>query len=237
MYICAVQVIFAREAFLGKTRRGRIMYWVIDILLLLFVAWMLYRGIKKGFTNTAFTLVTAILWIGLAAGLSFGIAFVLDLLGVMGDFSQAFMGFAKGLTGAFLSGVMEAEELALYLAYGIVCLVLFIPSYIFFLWVGKQFEKLVCYIRRKNKTCRIIGSVLGGVVNFAIAAVLVLGVFWFMSAVDGSGLFSYTNSALRAAPVSGFLYRHNPLCSFLGGHGAFAEEIGNIISGEFLYMH
>lgn len=212
------------------------MYFVIDILVLLFVGWMLYRGIKKGFLNTSFTLVTALLWIILAAGLSFGIMWlVLKPLGVMEDFSMAFLGFTKGLTGIIKNLGMTAEEIALYIAYAILGVILFIPLYIFFLWVGRKLEKFIEDFREKHKTNRIIGSVLGGVVNFAIAAVIVFGFFWIISAVDGSGLFTYTNDAVRAAPVSGFLYKHNPLNAMLGGHGVLAEQIANILSGDFLY--
>lgn len=243
----------------AKAEKKVFMYWIADILMLVFVGVLLYRGIKRGLTNTFLTLITAILWIVLAIGVSFALVFfVLKPLGVMQDVSNAFLGAGNelysflgslGITGIALpeieaidifAGVgFESVELtgyilAQYLGYLLFFVLFFIPLYIFFLWVGKKFEQFVAWVRGRNGFLRVIGSILGGLVNGAFACVIVLGVYWLVSALDGSGLFSYTNEVLRAAPISGIIYEHNPLYSILGGHGNLAETVGSLISGDFL---
>ncbi|MBQ7408565.1 MAG: hypothetical protein IJW13_04750 [Clostridia bacterium] len=208
------------------------MYWVVDVLVIAFLAVMLARGIKRGFINGAFTFVTTFLWIGLAAGFSAGCCYLFTLFGWMQDIQLLFLEFGNDIGG--LVG-MDGLTVALYCAYALVGVILFIPCYVLSLWIGRQFERFVKFVRSKVGFFRVLGSILGGLVNFAVAAALVLVVFGIAALVDGSGLFSYTNEVLRAAPLSGWLYEINPLCTLLGGHGALAEDIAYIISGAFLY--
>lgn len=235
------------------------MYWIADILMLAFVGVLLYRGIKMGFTNTFFTLFTAILWIVLALAFSAALVFfVLKPLGVMQDVSNAFYGAGDGLYSFFgslgITGIqlpeLEAIDifagtgfdavdingyiLAQYLGYLLFFVVFFIPLYIFFLWVGRQFERFVRWVRSKCGFLKIFGSVLGGLVNGAIACGIVLGVYWLVAAVNGSGLFTYTNQVLKAAPISGWIYDNNPLYNMLGENGFLAETVGSILDGSFL---
>ena len=227
--------------------------------MLAFVGVLLYRGIKIGFTNTFFTLFTAILWIVLALGFSAGLVmFVLKPLGVMQDVSNAFYGAGDslysflgslGVTGIQLPELeaidifagtgfdavdVNAYIIAQYLAYLLSIVILFVPLYIFFLWVGRQFERFVRWVRTRCGFLKVFGSVLGGIVNGALACVIVLGVYWLVAALNGSGLFDYTNQVLRAAPVSGLIYQHNPLYSIIGENGCLAETVGSILNGSFL---
>lgn len=235
------------------------MYWIADVIMLAFVGVLLYRGIKIGFTNTFFTLFTAILWIVLALGFSAGLVmFVLKPLGVMQDVSNAFYGAGDslysflgslGVTGIQLPELeaidifagtgfdavdVNAYIIAQYLAYLLSIVILFVPLYIFFLWVGRQFERFVRWARTNCGFLKVFGSVLGGIVNGALACVIVLGVYWLVAALNGSGLFDYTNQVLRAAPVSGLIYQHNPLYSIIGENGCLAETVGSILNGSFL---
>jgi len=234
------------------------MYWIADILMIAFVAVLLVRGIKRGFMNTFFTLFTAILWIALALAASGALVFfVLKPLGVMQDVSNAFLGAGDSLNSFLASlGVtgielpeLEAMDvfagtgfeavpltgyiLAQYLGYLLFFVVFFIPLYIFFLWVGRKFEQFVEWVRTKNGFFKVFGSVLGGLVNGVLACGIVLGVYWLISALDGSGLFTFSNEVLRAAPVSGLIYKYNPLYNIIGEHGSLAEVVGNILSGNF----
>lgn len=211
------------------------MYWLADVLVIAFILVMLIRGIKKGFLNTTFTLVTAIKWIALAGGLTFvTIWFVLQPLGWIREL-QFYMLKVIGETNALFELIgMESEDIALYLAYGVCGLTLFIPFYVLSLWIGKLFEKLVDFIRSKCSFLRVLGSIVGGLVNFAIASVIVIGLFWVVSAVDGSGVFDFTNEVLKSAPLSSLLYNNNPLEMIgLGGHGCYAEIVKSIVSGDF----
>lgn len=235
------------------------MYWIADVLMLAFVGILLYRGIKLGFTNTFFTLVTAILWIALAAAFSAALVFfVLKPLGLMQDVANAFRGAGDGIysllgslgvtgielpeleaidifAGTGFEGVaLTGYVIAQYLGYLLFVVLFFIPFYIFFLWVGRKFEHFVEWVRGRNGFFKVFGSVLGGIVNGAVACCVVLFVYWLIGALDGSGLFTYSNEVLNAAPISGLIYRNNPLYSILGEHGALAETVGSLINGDFL---
>lgn len=235
------------------------MYWIADILMLAFVGILLYRGIRYGFTNTFFTFFTAILWIVLAIASSAALVFfVLKPIGVMQDVANAFRGAGDGLCSFFASlgvtGIQLPELEAInifagtgfeavdingyivgqYFGYLLFTVLLFVPFYIFFLWVGRQFERFVSWVRSHNKFFKVFGSILGGLVNGVIACAVVLGVYWLIGALNGSGLFTYTNEVLRAAPISGLIYKYNPLYGILGENGVLAETVGNILNGNFL---
>lgn len=216
-----------------RASEGKFMYYVADVLVIAFIAFMLYRGIKKGFINTFFTLVTALLWIVLAAGISFVLAyFVYRPLGWMQDLAVAFSGAGEGLSGILAMVGIEVETFNTILAYAVVCIVQFIPLYIFTLWVGKKWAQFIDFARRKALWFKIIDSTLGGLVNFAICAVLVLGVFWVAGVLCGSGLFDYTNEVLSSAPLSHLIYDNNPLY-MIAEKGAFAETVSNILNWTF----
>lgn len=209
------------------------MYFVADVFVIAFLCFMLYRGIKKGFINTFFTLVTALLWIALAAGISFALMyFVYRPLGWMRDISVAFSGAGEGLSGILELVPIEVEDFNKYLAYVVVGIIQFVPLYVFTLWVGKKWAQFIDFARAKALWFKIIDSVLGGVVNFAIFAVLVLGFFWVAGVLNGSGLFSYTNQVLKSAPLMHLVYDNNPLY-MIAENGAYAETVANILNGIF----
>ncbi len=212
------------------------MYWIADILLVLFLGLLLYRGIKKGFMNSPFTLISSILTLALGLGSAFAISyFVLPLFGWINDLQVGLIDFAGGF--ASLIKLLELElttaEIALYLAYGISTLFLIAPMFLFWRWINKLFERFVAWVRSKSGFFKVLGSILGGLINFAVGAVIVLGMFWLFAALDGSGLFTFTNETLRAGYLTGHIYEYNPLYQFLGEPGFLAETVGDIIGGNF----
>lgn len=214
-------------------KKVNIMYFVADVIVIAFIAFMLYRGIKKGFINTFFTLVTALLWIVLAAGISFALMyFVYSPLGWMHDIAVAFSGAGEGLSGILDMVGIEVEAFNLYLAYAVVGIIQFVPLYVFTHWVGKKWAQFINFARRKALWFKIIDSTLGGLVNFAICAVFVLGFFWVVGVLEGSGLFGYTHEVLSSAPFSHLIYDNNPLY-MIADRGAFAETVANILNGTF----
>lgn len=215
------------------------MYWVADILLVAFLGLFLYRGIKKGFLNSTFNVVIPILNIVFGIATAFALVFfVFDWVGWLEDLQNAFYDFAQSLAGIVeLLGLGVATvDIAHYLAIGIPTLILFIPMYAFWRFVSRQFERFVKWVRSKVLFFKILGSVLGGVINFAFAAVLVVGFYWLFASLDGSGLFTYTNDVLRSGYLTGLVYEYNPLFLLdIGAPGWLGETVGNIISGDFLY--
>ena len=214
------------------------MYWLADILLVFFLGLLLYRGIKKGFMNSTFTFVTTILDLVLGIGSAFAISFfVFPLLGWIQDLSIGLIDFAGSFASILkllnMQDTITTAMLAEYLAIGISTLFLIAPMYFFWRWIDSLFQRFVNWVREKSGFFRVLGSILGGVINFAIGAVIVLGLFWAFASVDGSGLFTFTNDVLRSGYLTGIIYNNNPLYGFLGEAGCFAEMVGNIISGNF----
>lgn len=209
------------------------MFLVVDILLVLFVGFMLYRGIAKGFMNTSFTLVTAILWIALAAGCAFAlIFFVFTPLGWMRELQLGMLNFSDGLNVIWNLVGLTSEEGALYIGYAVAGIPLFVVFYLFWLFMGRVFSRIGKWFRKKVLFFRIFGSFLGATVNLALAAAIVLGLFWVFAIVDGSGLFTYANDSVRAGYISGLIYNNNPLYGIME-HGAMSETVYNILHANF----
>ena len=105
------------------------------------------------------------------------------------------------------------------------------------LWraIGRQLERFVKWVRSKWLFGKIIGGFLGCVVNLAFYGALVLGFYWLFAAVDGSGLFTYTNEVLRSGYLTGLIYKYNPLY-LIGEPGCYASIVASIINGSIFYQ-
>ena len=230
---------------------------VADILLVIFVGVFAYNGISKGFLNTTFTLVTAILCIVFALAFAFGLPFVeyaflkFGWISSFGDglrgFAQDFMGVVKlinidleetfvslgieGLLGINVAEMGATKVLADFLAILIGGLALFIPFYIFFLWLGRQFERFVRFVRAKCLFFRILGSVIGGVIHIGFAAAVVLGLYWLFGALSEVGLFANTYEAIKSGYITGLVCKFNPLNDLLPTDWVYG--IADILKGNF----
>ena len=224
------------------------MYIVADVLLVAFLGLLLYRGIKKGLTNSTLSFIFAILTFACGLGAAFAVTyFVLGdeglALGWLQDMQLMLINFAQSFASILnLANIqLTTADLAYYMAVGFSTLILFIPFYALFRFFNRQWERFVRWVRAKCKFFKYTGSVLGGLVNFALGLVLVLGFYTLFAVVDGSGLFSYTNEVLRSGHITGLIYQYNPLIENeffdlnLGlEHGQFAETISNILNGYIL---
>ena len=214
------------------------MFLVADILLILYLALFIYRGIKRRGTLHAFIWIfSRILIVVLSIGAAFAIAFfVFPMLGLMQDFQLGLLDFGHSFAGilklANITGITH-EDIAYYTAIAITTVVLTIPMCFLFRWLinlcGRYFE----WLRESSLFVNIFFGFINAVINVAIGGAIALAFFWFVAAVDGSGLFTYTNDVFRAGYLTGLVYEYNPLYAFLGEHGSLAETVGNIISGNF----
>ena len=204
---------------------------IADILFIAFIGIFAYRGISRGFINGMFTFVTAILWLVLALGISFALPFVeLAFLkfGWMSGFGDGLRGLAQdfmgviqligldlasilssleGILGVSVAEVGEVKVLADLLAVLISGIALFIPWYIFFLWVGRQFERFVRFVRAKSLFFRILGSLIGGLINIAFSGAIVFGLYFVFYSFSEYGLFAHTYEAVKSGYVTGPLVR------------------------------
>lgn len=214
------------------------MFWVADILLVLYLALFLYRGIKRTGTlnsllNFTKGLLAMIISIGAAFALSF---FVFPMLGWIQDMQLGLLDFGHSFVGILKLAKITAithEEIAFYTAVAICTIIMIIPMYFLFRWLLKQWDRFIMWIRKKSKLINIVGGTLGAIINLAVGAVILLGFYWFFAALDGSGMFTWTNDVLRSGRLTGLIFEYNPLYSFLGEPGCLAETVGNLIKGNF----
>lgn len=220
-------------------------YILADILLVAFLGLLVYRGIKKGLTNSTLSFIFGILTFACGLGAAFAFSyFVLgEWLGWLQDMQLMLINFAQSFASILnLANIqLTTADLAYYMAVGFSTIILFIPFYALFRFFCRQWERFVRWVRAKCKFFKYTGSVLGGLVNFALGLVLVLGFYTLFAVVDGSGLFSYTNEVLRSGHITGLIYEYNPLLVNDGPislglleHGQFAETISNILNGYIL---
>ena len=214
------------------------MYLVADILLILYLALFIYRGLKfKGTVHAFIWLFRKILVVLLGIGSAFAIAFFLfPMLGLIQEFQLGLLDFAHSFAGILKLANIEGlthEDIAYYLAIGITTIVLSFPMYFFFKWLNNLLYRYCEWLLKSCTLLKVVACGLAAIVNVAIGGAIALAFFWFVAAVDGSGLFTYTNEVFRAGYLTGLIYEYNPLYSFLGEHGSLAETVGNFISGNF----
>ena len=214
------------------------MYWVADILLILYLALFIYRGIKRmGTLNAIFWFTKTLLLIVLTLGSAFAVAFfIFPLLGLTQDMQVGLLDFGHSFAGIlklFNIKSITHEDIAFYTAVAISMIVLMVPMYFFFKWIFHLCYRYRMWLREQSKLVNIVGGVINTVVNFAIGAGILLVFYWGFAALDGSGLFTYTNDVLRAGYLTGLVYEYNPLYDLLGKPGCLAKEIGDLIKGNF----
>lgn len=202
------------------------MYILLDlaILLLLFVG--VFRGIKKGFFNTSYGLIGSLLVIVFGAAFA-GVLTVLVLkLGLIADLQYGFINLIGETNGLFESLKITSEQVAYWLAIGIVFIVCFIISYVIMLYLNKGFLRLM-EEARENVVFRVIDSFVGLVVNVALVGGLVLGVFGLVHGFNAHNLLTSFDEVIRACPLSGLIYEVNPLNSVFENLG-FIETIAGL---------
>lgn len=214
------------------------MFWVADILLVLYLALFLYRGIKRtGTLNSLLNFVKGLLAMIISIGAAFALSFfVFPMLGWIQDMQLGLLDFGHSFAGILKLANITAithEEIAFYTAVAICTVIMIVPMYFLFRWLLNLWDRLIMWIRKKSKLINIIGGTLGAIINLAVGAVILLGFYWGFAALDGSGLFTWTNDVLRSGHLTGLIFEYNPLYSFLGEPGCFAETVGNLIKGNF----
>ena len=220
-------------------KEGKIMFWVADILLVLYLALFLYRGIKRtGTLNSLLNFVKGFLAMIISIGAAFALSFfVFPMFGWIQDMQLGLLDFGHSFAGILkllnMTDFITHEEIAFYTAIAICTIIMVIPMYFLFRWLLKQWDRFIMWIRKSSKVINIVGGIFGAIVNVAIGAVILLGFYWGFAALDGSGLFTWTNDVLRSGHLTGLVYEYNPLYSLLGEPGCFAETIGNLIKGNF----
>lgn len=208
------------------------MYWLIDLAVILLIVLAVVRGVKKGFFNGSFTLIGFFIMLALSVALT--AVFVL-LFYKLGAIDQLTFVFAKALgeTGPFLGKIgVTTANVAYYISLAIVAIICFIVSYIIVIKLCGLLRRGMESCRDHSRAFRIIDSTIGVVVNLALVGVLLVGVFGFFHAFNTTDMFTSVDEALRACPISGLLYNHNPVNSLFADMG-FAEKIVDLLNANF----
>jgi hypothetical protein len=185
------------------------MYWLADILLVGFLGLFIYRGIKRGLITSSLAWLGVLLGIALGFGMSFAVVyFLFPLFGWAEDLTFAFYDFALSLMSIVnLIGLdITTMDLANYISIGISTLVLFIPMYALARFFGRQFARFLKWLRSKVLLIKIVGSILGGLVNAAFYGAIVFAAFCVIITLDGYGFLPFTNEVLRSGYITGLVY-------------------------------
>lgn len=178
------------------------MYLVADILVVLIIVMMTVWGIKKGFLRSVPALVWVILGIALTLGSAFALAFfIFDWTGWLSDVQMALIDFAQGFMGlcSLIGLEITTAEIAKYIAYGVITLILVVPMGLLWFWVGRLISRFIDWLRNKFLAVKIVSSVFGGVCTFAIGAAVVFGFILVASKINPT---SYLMEVLRSGYIT-----------------------------------
>ena len=185
------------------------MYWLADILLVGFLGLFIYRGIKRGFITSSLAWLGTLLGIALGFGMAFAaVYFLFPLFGWAEDLTFAFYDFALSLMSIVdLIGLDIATiDLANYISIGVSTLILFIPMYALARFFGRQFARFLKWLRSKVLLVKIVGSILGGLMNTAFYGAIVFVAFCVIITLDRFGFLPFTNEVLRSGYITGLVY-------------------------------
>ncbi len=226
------------------------MYFLVDIALIAIFAAVVVVSVKFGFSrNFVFGIVRFLLALAGGAGLAVGVFLLFDKLGWL-DSMKLLVTRIFGDTSA-LAYFLSDENVALigkivsFLPLGII---LVIGGYIFAFWffgfICKLIFKPLFDARKKGGKVKIIDNVLGFILNFALAAAVVLCVFASVHAFNegdryknASGaedpehpsfgqqivndisepVLSNLNESFTASPIGYLVYNYNPLNGLFSG--------------------
>ena len=204
------------------------MYWLFDVALVaLFVA-VFIDGFSKGISG---------LFLGI---ISFFLRFLYTIVvaaAVLMLFE--FTGLIDALTVPIAKGLGESS---LYptpiLANGLAALVFFLIGLgvavvtLFFIIRAIRRARIVNGAGPSSSVFGVINRVIGIIVAVGLLCAFVLVIFGFIHGIVACGGFPATDEFLRACPISGLIYKNNPLKAILYDTGIPAM-VYNIFHGNF----
>ncbi len=194
---------------------------LLDICVVALLVLMLIIGIKQGFFDSSFGIITTLISLGGGAGLAY----------LFCEYAIPEFGWEEGLTDSFVSMLggdntifekmgLTAKELAGYLSYAVFFIVSFIIGYILVRILMFLITKLL-KLCRNSVVFKIFDSTIGVVVNVGLVLVLVLLLLGFFHAFEGSGLMVNIREFIKSTYVCKFLYE-----SDINFFSAIFEDLG-----------
>lgn len=207
------------------------MYWLIDIFVVLLLVIAVFRGLKKGFFSTTYDFLGYFITLAFALLLTALFVLLFYKIGAIDQLKIVFIGLI-GETGSFMEKVgVTSEKVSYCLALGVVAIIGFIPSYVIAKFIHKGFVNLISDCR-ENRVFMVIDSTVGVIVNTALVCCSVLAIFAFFHAFNTTNVFVSVDEALRACPISGVIYEHNPINDLIAGTG-IQNVIADAINANF----
>lgn len=196
------------------------MYLLVDVAvaLLLFIA--IWRGLKKGFFNTSYGLIGTLIVIAFSVMLDALIVLIFYKVGVIDSFSRAILRVIGETNGLFAKLNVTSAQISYYVALGIIAIIGFFVSYPIMLFGHKKFLELMDNCR-DNTVFRIVDSVIGLIVNLALAIGFILFIYAVIFALNQKNLLLGAGEIIRACPLSSFIFNKNPLSQVICGLSFF----------------
>lgn len=205
------------------------MYWLVDVLALLFVVGLTLYGYKAGFfRSTVNVLLTLVCFAGAIAGAYFTIVYVFAPWGWLEELTLVFANLLGSSKVA--GGQAVVEQTAYILGFALLMLIL---SIVYGL-VLHMIRRLIGKLFKAINSLAFFGffdKLIGTVLNFAISAGIVLCILAFFNVFTQNGiLFTYANEVIRASEVLSLVADINPLNEVFASFG-IAETLEQLFMG------
>ena len=204
------------------------MYLLVDLAVVLLLFFAVWRGIKKGFFQTSYGIIGSLLVIAFSVALSAIIVLIVYKLGAIDGLKFAIVKVIGETNGLFEKLNVTSEQVAYYIALGLIAIVAFIISYPIMLLAHKKFLEFTDNCR-DNIVFRVADSTVGVIVNTALCVGVILGAFAIINAFASSGMLNGCDEVLRACPISNIIYEKNPLNEILLNTN-IAQTIANALN-------
>lgn len=188
------------------------MYWILDVLVLLFLGLAIFFGYKRGFVKAAVMFLAVLLLAVVAIALGVGFLLLCYKVGGVNNFAYALLdvfGETNGLFGMLglqSFDVCQLVSAILFLIFGLIIGVVVVVI------LGKLLHKLIDKIPSKG-AFGIVTGVLGAILYVVLLLALIfaiLGITYGFSA-HGRPFSSKVQELYDSCAVVGFLSKINPL--------------------------
>lgn len=187
------------------------MYWLIDVFVILLILFAAIVGIKKGFFATSGEILGVILSLAIAVGLAFLIVwFPMRQIGAVETLRDSLYKWLGGDSQLFHRAGVDFEQICEYIAMGVWGLVFLIPCYILSNFLVKKLRQLLVFLRTYT-VYRCVDSIIGLVVDVALAGALVVGIMAVVCLLPS--VFPIMDESFKAAALSRHIY--GLVCSML----------------------
>lgn len=186
------------------------MYIILDIAIVFLIAIAIISGIKKGFIGLCFDVLGYFLFLGLSGVVAMGLLVLAYRLGAVDSLAIVFYRLIGSTNSLFEIIGTTSQAVSFYISSAIVFIICFVICYIAIMFLFRYVADALVKLR-DDGIIRTIDNVLGVVVNLAVVIGLVCIVFAFSYSFNSQSILRDFNEAIRACPISGFIYEINPL--------------------------